>query len=500
LGGAYDVAMLPDDSELLHRYVSEDSQEAFAEFVRRHLPLVFSAAERRLGGDVHQASDVSQIVFTSVARNARRLSRHPAITGWLHTATRHTAIDLVRKERRRTQREQQAQHMQEISDSSNPADLWSRLRPVIDAVLDDLSRRDRELILRRFFQHWTFVEIGHALNITDEAARKRIDRALETMRRQLGRRGLSSTNLALSAALGTETMTAAPPATLAATIVGCASLSTNATAGLAFMTITKLQAVIIAAVLVGGGVGLIWQQKTINALQRVRSDLPSPVGTAIQRLALRDAKAHGPSDREPLHISAFSPRGQGSDHNSSDPAAVPSGGDPEQLARLHRRYDPFLKQRGFTSEQINRWVTLMMEKENARLDLQAAMTEFGVPGGSKEVESLRAQLTDSYWKEMKAMLGADGFAAFGLYEEMSAYRSYLSPVAPMLSVADLPLSTKQSDQLTLIIAANDHPQRTQVTDSGPSSHIDWVAVKQQAGEFLTPAQQAIFSRYIHRTP
>jgi DNA-directed RNA polymerase specialized sigma24 family protein len=63
--------MMPaDDAELLRRYLAEGAEDAFSEVVQRHLNLVFSAALRRVGGDVHLAQDVTQQVFTALARNA----------------------------------------------------------------------------------------------------------------------------------------------------------------------------------------------------------------------------------------------------------------------------------------------------------------------------------------------------------------------------------------------------------------------------------------------
>ena len=56
------------DAELLQRYTSERAEEAFAELVRRHITLVYSAALRHLGGDAHLAHDVTQTVFTALAR------------------------------------------------------------------------------------------------------------------------------------------------------------------------------------------------------------------------------------------------------------------------------------------------------------------------------------------------------------------------------------------------------------------------------------------------
>src|SRR5947207_13968795 len=107
-----------NDIELLRSYAKDGSEAAFAELLRRHLNLVYSAALRRVGGDTHLAEDVSQKVFVSLARQARSLTGHPVLTGWLYTASRYAAAQVVRAERRRQAREQEAYTMTERA--SNP--------------------------------------------------------------------------------------------------------------------------------------------------------------------------------------------------------------------------------------------------------------------------------------------------------------------------------------------------------------------------------------------
>src|SRR5471032_518085 len=108
------------DPELLRRYVEERSEAAFAELVQRHLNLVYFAALRQVGGDVHRAKDVAQSVFTDLARKAATLSRHAVLTGWLYTSTHYAAAKALRAEQRRQTHEQEAQTMNEILQSSAP--------------------------------------------------------------------------------------------------------------------------------------------------------------------------------------------------------------------------------------------------------------------------------------------------------------------------------------------------------------------------------------------
>ena len=97
-----------DDTALLRRYAEEGHEPAFTELVRRHVDLVYGAALRRTGGDAHRAAEVAQHVFTTLARDARKLAHHPQLAAWLHTATRNAALNLMISEQRRQARETHA--------------------------------------------------------------------------------------------------------------------------------------------------------------------------------------------------------------------------------------------------------------------------------------------------------------------------------------------------------------------------------------------------------
>ena len=274
-----------DDAELLRRYAATRAEDDFAELVRRHVNLVYSAALRQVNGDAHLAQDVTQLVFADLARKAGSVASHRVLAGWLFTSTRFAAAKLVRGERRRHAREAEAHLMQEIflPDPDDPAVRldWARVRPVLDEVLGELGDADREAILLRFFEGRDFAGVGARLNVNDNTARMRVERALDKLRALLERRGVTSTTAALAAALANQAVVAAP-AGLVATVTGAAlagvgavavgaagagATATSAGAWVTFMSMTKLQLGIAGAFAVAGVTGWVVQAGDAAELQ-----------------------------------------------------------------------------------------------------------------------------------------------------------------------------------------------------------------------------------------
>src|SRR6266851_5113510 len=176
-----------DDAQLLRRYAVAGSESAFGELVSRYIDLVYSAALGQVGGDAHLAQDVAQTVFADLARKARTVSRHGVLTGWLFQATRYAASKVVRTERRRATLEKEAVAMQELSSEAN----WDDFSPLLDEAMSRLGAKDRDAVLLRYFERKELRVVGDALGTSEAAARKRVSRALERLRRYLTARGVS---------------------------------------------------------------------------------------------------------------------------------------------------------------------------------------------------------------------------------------------------------------------------------------------------------------------
>jgi tetratricopeptide (TPR) repeat protein len=80
---------MPDvsDMDLLRDYQRQGSEEAFAELVRRHVNLVYSAALRHAGIAAH-AEEITQAVFVILARKAAGLRPDTILDAWLYETTR----------------------------------------------------------------------------------------------------------------------------------------------------------------------------------------------------------------------------------------------------------------------------------------------------------------------------------------------------------------------------------------------------------------------------
>lgn len=197
---------LNDDRELLDEYLLRRSQEAFAVLVRRHINLVYFTALRRVGGNRQAAEDVAQTVFIALARKANEARQRPSLAGWLFKAARFAAAQAVRAEQRRGRREQEAHALNLNREEAT----WDRAGSLIDEAMEKLSDVDREMVLLRYFESRPFADIGAHYGLSADAARRRVERALEKMKRRLGRRGFASAGAALASTLGAHAAQTAP--------------------------------------------------------------------------------------------------------------------------------------------------------------------------------------------------------------------------------------------------------------------------------------------------
>ena len=262
------------DVQLLRDYAKYGVESAFAEIVARHTDLVYSAASRQVFSP-DLARDVTQSVFTDLARKASELSgKLPAeasLVGWLYRGTRFAARDLNRGELRRNQRERLA--MEQLHPAPETSPDWEQLRPALDDAMAELDDAERDALLLRYFKNHDLRTVGATLGISDDAAQKRVSRALERLRELFAKRGIAAGASGLAAVVSANAIQAAPvglalsvsaAATLTATTVAT-TIATHTT--MHWINLNSAAAILTAALAAGSGTYLAKDHEA-KALQR----------------------------------------------------------------------------------------------------------------------------------------------------------------------------------------------------------------------------------------
>src|SRR5579862_9146187 len=262
--------MMANDAELLGQFTRDSAaaagQDAFAELVERHLPLVYSAALRQVRSP-QLAEEVSQSVFTQLAHHATALKPETVLAAWLHRVTYHAAVDVVRREARRQARERIACEMSTLM--NDEAADWTQIEPHLDQAVQSLDETDRTAILLRYFENKSLREVGETLGSSEDAAQKRVSRALDRLREYFVKNKIAVPAAGLAVVISANAIQAVPvglSSTIAAASLAVPISATLTTAKIIAMT--TIQKIAIGAVLVGAAVAIAYQQREVSHLRQ----------------------------------------------------------------------------------------------------------------------------------------------------------------------------------------------------------------------------------------
>lgn len=497
---------MTDDSQLLRRYVEEGSEEAFAELVRRHVGWVFHAGLRRTGGRRDLAQDVAQHVFTVLARNASALCDHQVLAGWLHTTTRFAASHALRAEARRRKHETAAHLMTEMEHRAREAN-WDELRPALDEVIDRLPAAEREPLLLRFFEQLGFAEIGAALGVSEDGARKRVDRALEKLRTRLARRGVTSTATALGTLLlaqANAAVTAEMQATVtSAALAGAALPATSAVGVVSFMTATKTA--FSGAALLGltgivalSSFGLAFHEvraaqaanrvladaTTRYGLERARLNEPGsnrtagdPSTPANQPVAVAETAGGNPPGEKPPASPTRDPRADGRAFLAVIPQARAVIAE---IARREfaQRYALFYRQAGLTSAQIDRFEARTLERAFDFIEVTPADVHLDTQTVGQALPPV---------DELREIFGDEGFRQWQDFQR-AQFADYLAKtLAAEIKNGAVPLTAEQIAELAQIVTRSSPEFHAGAAHIDPAT-LDWTTALTQAARIMTPEQ------------
>jgi RNA polymerase sigma factor (sigma-70 family) len=328
---------MPTDAELLHRYAETRSEEAFRELVQRHHTMVYFAALRKLRGDVHRAKEVAQDVFVDLGRKAAALARRPGISGWLYVSACYGAAKAVRAAQRKSAAEEKAARSENVLSVAKGRFETAELSPVVDELLVQLNARDREAVLLRFFEGLTFVEMAAQLELSEDGARLRLNRALEKMRTLLGRRGVVSTSAALSCVLSAQASAAAPEGLAGALAAGALQqLSVGSASAVYIFTMTKSTIAVGSALVLAGAISVIY---TVNSNRHDTSRSAASDSAAVVATANK-VQAEKTSTLPPAAANSSKKNLNSHQGSSEQPPTATNDTKPELFAGLSRGVIP----------------------------------------------------------------------------------------------------------------------------------------------------------------
>ncbi len=250
--------MMTEDMELVREYATRHSEEAFAALVSRHVNLVYSVALRQLR-DASLAEEVTQAAFVILARKAGSLGPKTVLPAWLCRTAQYAAANALRTEWRRQARDQEIYMQSSLNPPEAETSPWPDIAPLLDIAMAGLGEKDHSAIVLRFFEGKDLKQVGAALGVNENAAKTRVSRAVEKLRKFFVKRGLILPAAVLTASISANSVQAAPVAlTKSVTVVAMAKGAAaggstltliNGTLKLMAWTKLKTSVVVVAAVL-----------------------------------------------------------------------------------------------------------------------------------------------------------------------------------------------------------------------------------------------------------
>jgi RNA polymerase sigma-70 factor (ECF subfamily) len=165
--------------------VEDVAESAF----RRHYAQIYRFVRRRSASD-EQAEDVTQAVFAdAAAARARLRPDRLLLLGWLHQVARRRLADEARRDSRSPSNVLPLEVVGDVAapDAVPSAQLGSALRKAIAR----LPRGQRDVVVLKLIEGRSFAEIGERLNASPAACKMRLVRALEALRAELEKEGIT---------------------------------------------------------------------------------------------------------------------------------------------------------------------------------------------------------------------------------------------------------------------------------------------------------------------
>ena len=386
---------------------------------------------------------------------------------------------------------------------SGPVSESENLYPILDEVLYRLNDPDREAIFLRFFDKLSFADLGARLGVSEDAARRRVDRVLDRVRSLFAQRGITPTAAALCAVLSTETIKAAPQE-LASAIAQTALTAVSATptailASIALMKSIALSTAFIVIValtgILAGSAGWYYQDQLERKETSARAQSASIVSAEARLAQIKRQLTRGnPAQngvRSARTIAAAAAVLLSLEDQIARDAELNRWKEQQALAQGILAYSAFLTQHGVTTAQMQQLFGTAQKTMEDLDDLREVALLAGVQIKSDlDLLSKAQQLQAKYLGAVTAIIGTETASALAAYGSSIQNQNSLkageanwvaNQVSGVAFAQGSPLSADQRAQMTQLLIKYT-PNYQPGDDNGPST-LNWDGI-------MTEAQQA----------
>ena len=169
----------------------------------------------------------------------------------------------------------------------------------------------------------------------------------------------------------------------------------------------------------------------------------------------------------------------------------------QQKSALDSRYSDLFRNLSLSSDQLERFKELLVEKRTAVSDVRSAARETGVNARNDPatIAKLVAGAQAEIDQDIRETLGESGYAKYKNYEQTQSQRNMVNQLERRLSYSSTPLSSQQTDQMVAILAVNSQSNPTQASGlfgpRGAPNLITDATINQALGVLAAPQIDAL---------